>query len=336
MGQRLWLFQMDFDKHCSLEPFNDAVDASDLRREWEEWLRAFELFLELKQVNSQHERLVLMLARGGRGLQRIYYNLRPVSGEIHPEPAKVPFAPQETPEYDNAVKRLNNFFVGKRNERVELEVFRSLKQSPDESFNQFILKLRMQATRCDFRDREEKEILQQVTMGARDDRVKDKGLEDVMGLDELTNYAINREILMKQKEKIHRFKLDPEAPSVSAVKQMWDRKPQSKQGSFGSPTFKREKPWNTGNRSRVECDRCGSWKHDRDSQGCVARSSRCNNCGVKGHFARKCTRGRKTQFKSRSTWKRADIEANALREGYCNDEEPSRRHPMSEGSMKVE
>lgn len=325
---------MDYDKSCALEPFNDAVDASDLRREWEEWLRAFELLLELKQIDSQHDRLVLMLSRGGRGLQRIYYNLRPVPGEIHPEPPKVPLAPQETPEYDNAVKRLNNFFVGKRNERVELEVFRSLKQSADEPFNQFILKLRSQASRCDFRDREEKEILQQVTMGARDDRVKDKGLENVMGLDELTNYAINREILMKQKAKSHPFQHDPDA-SVSAVKQVWERRPPSKRRVPGMAPFKREKQWNEGNRARLECDRCGSWKHHRDARNCIARTSRCNNCGRTGHFARKCRAARKTQIKARSTWKRTEDEANALREEDYDDEQPHRR-TMSGESMKVE
>lgn len=327
---------MDFDKHYPLEPFNDAIDTSDLRREWEEWLRSFELLLELKQINNQHERLILMLARGGRGLQRIYYNLRPVPGEIHPEPVKVPLAPQETPEYDNAVKRLNNFFVGKRNERVELEVFRSMKQSSDESFNHFILKLRTQAARCDFRDREEQEILQQVTMGAWDERVKDKGLENVMGLDELMNYAINREILVKQKQKVHPFKIEPEASGVSAVKSVWDRKSQDKRGSFGMSSVKREKYGETSNRGRKECGRCGSWMHDGNSKRCAARNSRCNNCQLMGHFARKCNKPLKKQFKARSTWRRTGPETNALREGGQSDEETSHRRPTPDKSVKVE
>lgn len=169
-----------------LEPFNDCVDSQDMRREWEEWHRAFELLLELRDVEEQHNKLVLLLTVGGRGLQRIYYNLGPVPEEIYPEPVQVPLCPQEVPEYDNAVKRLNKFFVGKRNERIELEVFRSLKQGSDENFNNFLLRLRSQAARCEFKDREAKEILQQVTMGARDERVRDKGLEDVMDLDEIT------------------------------------------------------------------------------------------------------------------------------------------------------
>ncbi|XP_062560301.1 uncharacterized protein LOC134224760 isoform X2 [Armigeres subalbatus] len=322
------------DNSYPLAPFNEAVDASDLRREWEEWLRAFELLLELKQIDSQHGKLVFMLARGGRGLQRIYYNLRPVSGEIYPEPSKVPLAPEEIPEFDNAVKRLNHFFVGKRNERVELEVFRSLKQSADESFNHFVLKLRTQASRCDFRDREEKEILQQVTIGARDERVRDKGLESTMDLDELTNYAINRELLMKQKQKSQPFKVESDSASVSAVKQIWNRKQQSKERSSGMTSFKREKPWNEGNRVRSECDRCGSWKHFKDSKMCIARNSKCNNCGRMGHFARKCRAIRKSQLKARSTWKRADEETNTVQDIDGDDMEPLGYRKTSDDSMK--
>ncbi|XP_055615229.1 uncharacterized protein K02A2.6-like [Toxorhynchites rutilus septentrionalis] len=186
----------------ALEPFNDAADQQDLRREWEEWRRSFELFLELKHVESQHEKLLLLLSQGGRGLQRIYYNLGPSADEYYPEPVKVPLMPPEVPEYDNAIKRLNKFFIGKRNDRIELEVFRSLKQRSDEPFNQFVLRLRAQAVRCDFLEREDREMLQQITMGAYDERVRDKGLESTMDLDALTNYAINREILLKQKERV--------------------------------------------------------------------------------------------------------------------------------------
>ncbi|XP_058449163.1 uncharacterized protein LOC131429133 [Malaya genurostris] len=193
-----------------LGTFNDKADSHDLRREWEEWHRAFELYLEMRNIEAQHDKLVTMLAVGGRGLQRIFFNLRPGAEEITPEPVKIPLMPPEIPEYDNAIKRLEKFFVGKRNERVELEVFRSIRQSSQESFNNFILRLRSQASRCEFSSREETEILQQITMGARDDKVRDKGLENAMTLDEVINYAINREILVNQREKLKPFRGETE------------------------------------------------------------------------------------------------------------------------------
>ncbi|XP_062557175.1 uncharacterized protein LOC134222042 [Armigeres subalbatus] len=306
---------MDLENHFQLDPFNDAADASNLRREWEEWHRACEIVLELKQIESQHQKLLFMLARGGRGLQRIYHHLAPVVGEIHPEPVKVPFAPQEVPEYDNAVKRLNAFFVGKRNERVELEVFRSLRQATGESFNRYILRLRTQAACCDFRDREEKELLQQVTMGATDERVRDKGLEGTMSFDELVNYAINREVLLKQKEKAHPFR--SESSTVALIKQEWERKTPQR-GGYSAQQFKGGRRWTGKDRLPTECNRCGSWRHQRDSKDCIARSATCNKCGDLGHFARKCPGGRHAPMKNRFSWRKSET-TNMLRDERASD-----------------
>lgn len=323
---------MDSENQYHLDPFNDATDASNLRREWEEWHRACEIVLELKQIQSQHEKLLFLLARGGRGLQRIYYHLAPVSGEIYPEPVKIPLAPQDVPEYDNAVKRLNAFFVGKRNERVELEVFRSLRQTAGESFNRYMLRLRTQAACCNFQGREEKELLQQITVGAIDERVRDKGLESTMNLDELVNYAINREVLVKQKEKMQPFR--SETGAVALIKQDCGRKTMPVRG-FTSHSYKGERKWESSGRSATECSRCGSWRHLRESKDCVARNATCHKCGEIGHFARKCSTGRNRESKARYSWKKADA-TNALRDGSGHDSEYQPRHGMQNAATKVE
>lgn len=336
-------------QRCSLAPFNATVDAQDLRREWEEWHRSFELIIEMRNIQSQHEKLVMMLAYGGRGLQRIFYNLKPVPEEVTAEPVKVPWIAPELPEYDNAIKRLEKFFVGKRNDRVELEVFRSLKQAGDESFNQFVLRLRTQAARCEFGEREEKEILHQITMGARDERVRDKGLENVMELDDLTSYAINREILMQQKEKTRPFRQEE---TIASVKQTWSRRPvpgnrNPNASGFNKVLERNHRPMNrqsfpnsskfggqaAGNRSSIECDRCGSWQHDGNYPRCPAHGSRCLQCGTPGHFARKCRKG--SVGHRRTTWKRPSQETNALSDTDGWKEEMPRR-PKPEDFSEVE
>lgn len=315
-----------------LEPFNDAVDSQALQKEWEEWHRAFGLLLELRNVSSQHERFILLLALGGRGLQRIYYNLGVVPEEIHPAPVKVPYHPVEIPEYDNAIKRLSKFFIGKRNDRVELELFRSLKQTYDESFNQFILKLRIQAARCDFKEREEKEILQQITMGARDEKVRDKGLENVMNLNELTNYAINREVLTKQKEK-KAFRDDEVKGVVATIKQQWSG--ESSARGMNRRSFEperrgsgRESSSNFIRNYRSKCNRCGSLNHDTEAPNCSARNARCNRCAKIGHYARVCNLSRTSSARSRYVWKRqygpSVKETNSLRENEWKEDLPHR------------
>ncbi|XP_058815951.1 uncharacterized protein LOC131680538 [Topomyia yanbarensis] len=314
------------DNDWPLQLFNEAADSSDLRREWEEWHRSFELILEMKGIEGQHEKLVLLLARGGRGLQRIFYNLRPVPEEVYLDPVPVPLLPKEIPEYDNAVVRLSKFFIGKRNVRIELELFRTIKQAESEPFSQFLLRLRTQATRCEFQEREEIEILQQVTMGALDERVRDKGLEGTLDLDEISNYAMNREMLLKQKEKAKASKEEPAV--IAAVKQDWVAK-----APFRGKT--RARSLNYSSRSMGnECDRCGSYRHFSDGVNCPARKARCNNCGKIGHFGRKCRTSANKRCGNWDTWRQPKVGANAVTSDHNWNEELPRR-PIPEDIQQV-
>ena len=58
-------------------------------------------------------------------------------------------------------------------------------------------------------------------MGSRDERVRHKGLENTLGLDELMNYATIHEILVQQKDK-NKINLE-----MAAVKQEVASKPQT-------------------------------------------------------------------------------------------------------------
>ncbi|XP_062548452.1 uncharacterized protein LOC134213420 [Armigeres subalbatus] len=321
-----------------LGAFDDKVDSQDLRREWEEW----QLCLQVRNIDSQHEKFVTMLSVGGRGLQRIFFNLRPVPEEVTPELVRIPLMPLEIPEYDNAVRRLEKFFVGKRNERVELEVFRSIKQTTEEPFNNFILRLRSQAARCEFADREETEILQQITMGAKDEKVRDKGLENSMNLDEVINYAINREILVKQREKLKPFRNEPDLNSVHP-RQLRNNNRSPKRNSKVYPRFVKRRDVrraeSEGSYPRMQCERCGSFRHNKDSRECYARGATCNRCGQRGHYARKCTGNSAEQRAGRfprRVVERHTEEANSLEPSEVTWKEELPHRPTSDDVAKVE
>ncbi|XP_062556970.1 uncharacterized protein LOC134221807 [Armigeres subalbatus] len=143
-------------------------------------------------------------------------------------------------------------------------------------------------------------------MGARDERVRDKGLENSMCLDDLTNYAINREMLLKQKEKTRHSRENEGSGVLSAVDQEWKHK--------SSTVEQHGTRWNQVKRKEVECDNCGSWKHRKDSRECSARAARCNHCGRIGHYARKCRSRRNVPWNSSRPYRKFDG-ANSLREG---------------------
>lgn len=336
------------------------MESQNLRQEWEEWHRAFELTLQTRQIYTQPEKLVALLTMGGRGLQRIYNNLLPVPEEIYPELVEVPMKPHDVPEYDNAVKRLDKFFVGKQNLRVELEVFRAIKQKNEESFKLFLLRLRAQATRCDFGNREEIEILQQVTVGARDEKIRDKGLENVMNLNEISNYAQNRETLFQQKEKSKPFREEQNVnylPGGSNFKQGGHQQNAARENRYASRPYKRQPNGHLSNRQSQrwietnrnmgppgraravnQCSRCGSFNHDSDSRECYARQARCNRCGTVGHFVRMCTvtYGRGQQGHPRAIKKaHGGSEANMLAQSVLEWKDELPRRPTSEDIAKV-
>lgn len=292
-----------------LAAFNDALNAQSLKREWEEWIRAFDLVAEAKNIETQRDKFVTLLARGGRALQNIYFNKAPVAAEI----TEVRCPRVEIPEYDNAIERLNDYFVGKTNPRIELEIFRSIKQDGAENFNKFLIKLKSQAKHCNFGMREEDEILHQITMGARSEKVRDKGLETSMTLDQLTQYAIGREVLEAQKDgnKQTFFSGAKEVASLS-YNQARGVKPGRAGGRY-QPYDKRERNerYQTYDKRDKKCFRCGSDAHWGNDTRCPAQQSSCDGCGRKGHFKKVC----RTTGQQRQSGKDDKPTINQVRQG---------------------
>lgn len=264
-------------REWSIKPFNDTVEAGKLRAEWEEWLDSFEFEANSKGGFSQSELFNLVMTKGGRAIQRIFKNKLPVKEEItEVKPPRIGI-----PEYDNAIARLNDYFVGKTNKRVERTTFRELNQLRDEPFNKFMVRLQAQAGHCQFGTSEEEEIIDQVVRGARSQKVRDKGVDEDITLDKLSQYAIKQEKLVEQKEAFKRpADGGGEESYVSRIDQSWQSKRQ---------------------KTNETCTRCGSVEHDSSSQSCRARLAKCFSCQNRGHLA-KCCKSKKQVLGARQSY----------------------------------
>ncbi|XP_055635391.1 uncharacterized protein K02A2.6-like [Toxorhynchites rutilus septentrionalis] len=106
------------------------------------WKRGFEYYLEANKIVGQREKRSQLLFLGGADVQEIFESLP----GIH----DVPHVAVDPPFYDVAIQKLDAHFQSIKRRTYERHVFRQIAQQIGERFSDFVMKLRMQANRCDF------------------------------------------------------------------------------------------------------------------------------------------------------------------------------------------
>lgn len=130
------------DQARPIKPFDGKVDQSQLAAEWRKWKRGLEYFLEAQGITNQRDKRNQLLHLGGPDLQDIYDNL--------PDVNRVPHVSPDPPYYDVAIDKLDEHFQPTRMRTYERHVFRKIKQQQGEKFSAFVMRLRVQANRCEF------------------------------------------------------------------------------------------------------------------------------------------------------------------------------------------
>ncbi|XP_049886625.1 uncharacterized protein K02A2.6-like [Pectinophora gossypiella] len=245
----------------SLEKFDCNGESTSVGVRWERWKRALLIYLEASNVDKDIKKRASLLHFADLDLQEVFYNIP--GANIEPSDGVDVF--------EIAISKLDSYFAPKQSKIYERHSFRLLKQEPEEKFEKFLVRLRKQADKCQFADRDEN-IIDQITEKCYLPELRKKILQigDEITLDRVITEANTLEIVNKQLEE---FKNSTRSNGNQEVNKV-DSKDKK---SFYKP-----------NNIQQGCGRCGNPRHATFDAKCPAREKTCLKCGLKGHFRQFC------------------------------------------------
>lgn len=134
--------------------------------EWKSWLRGFEIFAEASDISDRSKKIWLLHYAGAK-VQSVYFNTPDMSG-------KKKLKRSARAEYRRVVAKLTNHFAPKQNTSYERHTFRKMSQRKDERIDEFVMRLRIQADRCEFGRRIDENIKDQVTSSCNSNNLRRK------------------------------------------------------------------------------------------------------------------------------------------------------------------
>lgn len=263
-----------------VQPFDYAIHTDDAGVEWRKWVRSFEAMIRASRIQDDDWKRDLLLHYAGSSVQQLFETLPelPSAEKRGPVLNVDQYVPNMT-SFEEAITKLNSFFLPKENTTYERHLLRQMKQNAGEHIDMFAIRLRMQAERCQFGDKMDENIKDQVIQNCqsvtlRRDLLKrgDAGLEEILRVAKIFE-------TVAQQEKSFASTIDPK-PAYEEVNKINVK-----------PSFGKRNPSNGF--GRLECGRCGYAGHSAADEKCPAKGKSCNKCGGRDHFARKC---RKRQF----------------------------------------
>ena len=246
----------------SVPEFDPRGDPCSIGIRWKKWKRSFEFYLAARGDTPQEQKRALLLHLAGSDVQDIFETL-PSGGDT----------------YDQTMTSLDAYFLPKVNETYERHVFRQLVQREDETVDQFVTRLRQQAARCAFGDKQDEMIRDQVVdkLPAHSRRLKQKLLERT----DLTLTILQEVARAHEAAEIQVKKMD-NSETVNAMKGR--RRPPPSPGKASGSAWSRP----TSSAKEKACFRCGRSGHLAKDPKCPARGKTCSKCQKPGHFAAVC------------------------------------------------
>lgn len=281
----------------------------DPRNDWLKWKRALELYLKLSKITEEEEKCDLLLVLGGIELQDQYEKIVHYQ-VIVTERNESGIDEQRIDKYGSMILSLDRYYAPRTNKRYERHMLRNIKQEENESFDNFVNRVREQANRCEFVDVNDASI-DQIIEGCFSHDFRKKLLSEEKTFEEILQLGKAMEDLQAQCKAYQ--KVQPIQPEF----------------------VQRLQP--TNNKASVRCFKCNRAGHiARDKNKCPATGVKCHICGELDHFKICCPRKRKWEGKDNfPPPKRASV---ALKKGlYCvNAGERSETLAFEVGGVEIQ
>ena len=260
--------------NMALPPFDYTDYAIDCGLEWRKWLRSFETMIRASRIEEDEWKKDLLLHYAGAKVQELFDTLPEIpSPKLRgPRPNVTHYTPNMTA-YEEAICKLNAFFLPKENVTYERHLLRQMRQKPNETIDMFSIRLRMQGDRCAFGDKFEENIKDQI-------------------IENCKSTALRRELLKRG---------DASLGKILRTAKIFETVSEQEKSFLGEPTPKAQvedvhqiqtKPWvkqsQLNDTKKLECNRCGYNGHFASDPKCPAKGNSCAKCGGRDHFAKKC------------------------------------------------
>ncbi len=249
--------------------FDPHGDTSSLGSRWEKWIRNFETYAIATGIQNDVQKRQLLLHCAGSGVQDVFETLVETGNT-----------------YQLAKDKLSAYFKPQENPSYKRHIFRLEKQKEGETVATYATRLRQLVQGCGFEpDHVNDFIRDQIIDCCASKRLRVKLLADKeLTLDKTLEVARAMEASEEQAAQMS-------GGTVHRVHARSKYPPKPTKPKFPSPN---KSPPST-NMKIEECKFCGR-THEASRSACPASGQTCSSCGGKGHFAKKCFKGKHNKF----------------------------------------